>query len=174
MKPIPATLKLHVTICGLFLLLLVPFFSFLIFYTYQSNIKLAKREAARSMEQARQETMRNINSFVEPIADAVRSTAQLASVEPGFFRKEESGQILLRAIQNNRDITSYYLGFTDGSFRQVGGVDPKRPMTEHKLPPEAKYTNRMIDRSKTGVANDSYTFLKDWGQPVGTSSIPAV
>ncbi len=174
MKSIPATLKLHVTISGLFLLLIVPLFSGLIFVTYQSNIKLAKREAAKAMERAREETIRNINSFVEPIADAVRSTAQLASIEPGFFRKDESGQMLLRAIQNNPDITSYYLGFMDGSFRQVGGIDPKRPMIEHKIPADARYTNRMIDRSKAGIANDSYTFLKEWGQPVGSSSIPAV
>ena len=173
MNSVPSTLKLHVTISALFLLLIVPLFSGLIFYSYQSNLALAKKEAAKSMERARDETMRNISGFIEPISDAVRSTAQLASVDPNFFRNEASGQILLRAIQNNRDITSYYIGFADGSFRQVAGINPNVPMTEHKVPTEAKYADRMIDRSKAGQALDTYIFLKDWGQSIGVSSVPA-
>lgn len=174
MKPTPSTLKLHFTISGLFLLLIVPLFSGLIFYTYQSNLALAKKEAARSMERARDETMKNLTGFVEPIADAVRSTAQLGSVDPNFFRNEASGQILMRAIQNNRDILSYYVGFADGSFRQVAGVDPAVPLAGHTIPAGAKYANRMIDRSKGDKAIDSYIFLKDWGQRVGESTTAAV
>ena len=173
MNSIPSTLKLHVTISALFLLLIVPLFSGLIFFTYQSNLALAKREAAKSMDRARDETMKNISGFIEPISDAVRSTAQLGSVDPSFFRKEASGQILLRAIQNNSDITSYYIGFADGSFRQVAGINPNVPMSEHKVPADAKYANRMIDRSKGGQALDTYVFLKDWGERIGESSVPA-
>lgn len=173
MNSIPSTLKLHVTISALFLLLIVPMFSVLIFFTYQSNLALAKREAAKAMDRARDETLKNISGFIEPISDAVRSTAQLGSVDPSFFRKDASGQILLRAIQNNSDITSYYIGFVDGSFRQVTGINPNVPMSEHKVPPDAKYANRMIDRSKGGQALDTYIFLKDWGQKIGESSVPA-
>lgn len=170
MRTIQPSLKLHVTISALFLLMIVPLFSGLIFFTYQSNIALAKREAAKSMESARDETMKDITAFVEPIADAVRSTAQLASVEPDFFRQDKSGQILVRAIQNNPDITSYYIGLADGSFRQAGQINPTIPPAGHVTPEGSKYFNRMIDRSKGDKALDSFIFLKDWGQPVGEKS----
>ncbi len=167
------SLTLHVTISALFLLLIVPLFSGLIFFTYQSNIALAKREAAKSMDSARDETMKNITAFIEPIADAVRSTAQLSSVDPDFFRADKSAQILVRAIQNNPDITSYYIGLADGTFRQAGQINPAIQIAGHVTPEGSKYFNRFIDRSKNEKALDTYIFLKDWGNPVGEKSAVA-
>jgi adenylate cyclase len=166
--------KLHITISALFLVLIVPLFSGLIYYSYQSNLALAKKEANTSMERAKAETLKNIIGFVEPIADSVRSTAQLGSIQPNFFRAEESGQLLVRAVQNNRDILSYYVGFEDGSFRQGAAIDPAVPVFDRLPPPEARFANRMIDRSKNKKDPvDSYIFLKDWGQRVGESNSPA-
>lgn len=173
MKMFSGGFKLQVTISALFLFLIVPLFSGLIFYTYKKNIELAEKSAVEAMERGKAETMDNIINFMEPIADSARSAAQLGSIDPGFFRKEASGQYLMRAMQNNPDVQSYYIGFNDGSFRQLLTVQPSTPIFGEAPPADAKFGNRMIDRSKSQNATDSYIFLKDWGQRVGQRSAPA-
>ncbi len=173
MKKPTTAYRLQVTISALFLLLIVPLYSGLIWYTYRSNVELAQKNAEESMLRVKAETTAAIVNFMAPIANSVRSAAQLGSIQPDFFRKEASGQYLLRSIQNHPAVKSYYIGFGDGSFRQVLAVAPAVPIFKQLAPPEARYGNRMIDRSRGQDTVDTYTFLKDWNQPVGTRSAKA-
>ncbi|MBU3555424.1 adenylate/guanylate cyclase domain-containing protein [Polynucleobacter sp. UB-Piko-W3] len=164
--------KLRLSISVIFLLLIIPLFIAFIFYSYQTNYSIYKKNAIDLVTRANDESIHNLIDFLDPIADAARVTSRLVASNPELINQDKIAEHIIVNLENNPNIVSYFLASKEGSFRQVQKTNKSIPVGERVPPDGSRFVSWVIDRSKNQNAESTYTFFRSWGDVIEKFTSP--
>ena len=174
-KPLAAisSVRLRPSIVGLFVILVVPIFTAMLWFTYTTNDSMTRSNAKDLMERFRFEATTNTQNLLNPIANMVTTAATLGSKQPQFYRDDQSWDYLKDILSYNETTSSVFVGFEDGTFRQLMRTDASTRIQNQAVPKESALAYRWIDRSAKQSGIDAYTLKNLEGNVVGDIQLAA-
>jgi len=166
----PKGWRLQFSIGAIFAVLVTPSIAGLIYWSYDSSLALISHYAERDVKNAAEAARTTIAAPVRRFADSVLIAAQVEAAMPGFLRRPESDRMMIQELRNSPGLTSYYVGFADGSFRQMQRVAPDAKVSGITPPAETRFASRMIDRSPGDAPIERYVFLDAEARSLGDGS----
>ena len=167
-------IRLRPSIVLLFVILVVPIFTAMLWFTYTTNDKMTRSNAKDLMERFRFEATVNTQNLLKPLETMVSTAATLASAQPAYFRVAISTQYLQDIITHSNTVSSAYVGFNDGSFRMVMRTPAGLKIHDKVVPTESDRAYRWLDRSVPAEAVDAFSFRDKQGNEIGTSQVSAL
>ena len=158
--------KFSPSIITIFLLLMLPAFIALISFVYISNDKIANSISNRLIERFKFETELSVIDQINPTRSLINSAAEVGSINPQFFNKDESWKYLKSILSQQETSMSAYAGGQDGSFRQVRRLKAGGKIQNIAITEEMKFGLRWIPKDRS---SDSYIFIDNLNEKIGTS-----
>jgi adenylate cyclase len=165
-------IRLRLSIGAIFLLMITPIFILFILYSYQTNYEIYRKNAVDLIIRANEDSVRNLITFIDPIADSVRTTSKLVALNPDLMNQEKVMEHLALSLENNPDLISYFLSSGEGSFRQVQRTNKSVPIGNRLPPDKAQYVSWVVNRNKNTPPKSTYTFFRSYGEIIETFSEP--
>ena len=128
---------------------------------------MTRSNAKDLMERFRFEATTNTQNLLNPIANMVTTAATLGSKQPQFYRNDQSWDYLKDILLYNETTSSVYVGYEDGTFRQLARTDAAMRIQDQPVPKESALAYRWLDRSANQTGVDAYTFKDMEGKVVG-------
>ena len=100
----------------------------------------------------------------------LRMLAEVAASNPGYFRTEESRNLLYRALISADQIDAVYTSFEDGYHRVVTRIDADRRRSDFRIPANANWHASYIDP----YTNDVQPGARRWRHRSFFETWPAV
>lgn len=175
-NPAPAVsnIRLRPSIVLLFVVLVVPIFTAMLWFTYTTNDKMTRSNAKDLMERFRFEATTNTQNLLKPLETMVSTAATLASAQTTYFRDPISSQYLKDIITHSTTVSSAYVGFNDGSFRMVMRTPAGLKIHDKVVPIESEYAHRWLDRSVPAEPVDAFSFRDKQDKELGVSQVAAL
>jgi adenylate cyclase len=170
---VASNIRLRPSIVLLFVLLVVPIFTAMLWFTYTTNDKMTRSNAKDLMERFRFEATTNTQNLLKPLETMVSTAATLASAQPVYFRDAASVPYLKDIITHSDTVSSAYVGFDDGTFRMVMRTPAGLKIHDKVVPSESEYAYRWLDRSVVANAVDAFSFRDKQNKEIGVSQVPA-
>ena len=95
--------------------------------------------------------------LIEDTEGPLRFLAELASADPGYFRTEQSRDLLYRALTSAAHIDAVYVSFEDGYHRVVTRIDEDRRRADPRIPATANWHSSYIDAITYASAGEPQT-----------------
>jgi adenylate cyclase len=172
--PAASNIRLRPSIVLLFVLLVVPIFTAMLWFTYTTNDKMTRSNAKDLMERFRFEATTNTQNLLKPLETMVSTAATLASAQPAYFRDEVSTQYLKDIIAHSDTVSSAYVGFDDGTFRMVMRTPVGLKIHDKVVPTETDHAYRWLDRSVPTNPVDAFSFRDKQDKEIGLSQVAAI
>jgi adenylate cyclase len=172
--PAVSNIRLRPSIVLLFVVLVVPIFTAMLWFTYTTNDKMTRTNATALMERFRFEATTNTQNLLKPLETMVSTAATLASGQPVYFRDAASAQYLKDIIAHSETVSSAYVGFNDGTFRMVMRTPAGLKIHDKVVPSESDHAYRWLDRSVPANPVDTFSFRDQQDKEVGVSQVAAV
>ena len=173
-SPLGSNIRLRPSIVLLFVVLVVPIFTAMLWFTYATNDKMTRSNAKDLMERFRFEATTNTQNLLKPLETMVSTAATLASTQPVYFRDAASVQYLKDIIAHSETVSSAYVGFDDGTFRMVMRTPTGLKIHDKVVPSESDHAYRWLDRSVPANPVDTFSFRDKQDKEVGLSQVAAV
>jgi adenylate cyclase len=171
--PAVSNIRLRPSIVLLFVILVVPIFTAMLWFTYTTNDKMTRSNAKDLMERFRFEATTNTQNLLKPLDTMVSTAATLAGAQPAYFRDAVSTQYLKDILSHSETISSAYVGFEDGTFRMLMRAPPGLKIQEKVVPTDTAFAARWIDRSVATSPMDVFSFRDKLDNEIGASQIAA-
>jgi adenylate cyclase len=159
--PASTNIRLRPSIVLLFVILVVPIFTTMLWFTYTTNDKMTRSNAKDLMERFRFEAVANTRNLLNPIETLVGAAATLGSTQPAFYRDDKSWVYLKDILQHSETISSTYVGFEDGTFRMLMRTPVGLRIQDKPVPADSAFGYRWLDRSiqaSSSVVFDKFIF----------------
>jgi len=156
----------------LFIALSIPILIFILIYNYNKNsagmVSILNEAGCADLEGRR----RAHPGFDREPESPLRFLAELASVDPGYFRTEQSRDLLYRALTSAAYIDAAYVSFEDGYHRVVTRIDEDRRHADPKIPATANWHSSYIDAISYALSRVRHRkFFDIWPQEVGAYDV---
>ena len=138
----------------LFIGLSIPILIFILIYNYNKNsagMVLILNEAVLQTSQA---SVERTESVIDDTESPLRFLAEVATADPGYFRTEQSRDLLYRALTSATYIDAVYVSFEDGYHRVVTRIDADRRRSDPAIPTAANWHSSYIDAITYRAATD--------------------
>ena len=172
--PAASNIRLRPSIVLLFVVLVVPIFTAMLWFTYTTNDKMTRSNARDLMERFRFEATTNTQNLLKPLETMISTAATLASAQPAYFREAVSTQYLKDIITHSDTVSSAYVGFNDGTFRMVMRTPAGLKIHDKVVPSESDHAYRWLDRAAPVDPVDTFSFRDKQDKEVGVSQVAAV
>ena len=160
--------KLSTIMASLFVCLSIPVLVFILSYNYYRNSQAITETLQQEVAKTRQASIENTEAMIHGVAGTLRLLAEMAAIDPGFFRTEKSRDILYRTLTSAPEIDAAYVSFEDGYHRVVTRIDSDRRRSDSKIPPTANWHSSFIDDFSAGENRQRHRiFFDTWGHIVG-------
>lgn len=106
--------RLQLSISAVFALLILLALGAVIAFSYYENARNLTGVAQRAIDRARDDASATVVNFFEPVAGTIRLVAEVATMNPDFFRTEDSRNILYEALISAPQIDAVHTSFEDG------------------------------------------------------------
>jgi adenylate cyclase len=172
-------IRLRPSIVLLFVILVVPIFTAMLWFTYTTNDKMTRSNARDLMERFRFEATTNTQNLLKPLETMVSTAASLASAQPMYFRETISTQYLKNILSHSETISSAYVGFDDGTFRMMMRTPAGLKIQDKVVPADSVFASRWLDRAVTTstaptIPLDVFSFRDAQDNEISTSQVNAV
>lgn len=172
-----SNIRLRPSIVLLFVILVVPIFTAMLWFTYSTNDKMTRSNAKDLMERFRFEATTNTQNLLKPIETMVATAATLGSTQHQFFRDANSWEYLKDILSHSETTSSVYVGFEDGTFRMVMRTTAGMIIQNQSAPADSSLAYRWIDRGGPIAVDksifDVFTFKNKQDLVIGTTQVPA-
>jgi adenylate cyclase len=172
-----SNIRLRPSIVLLFVILVVPIFTAMLWFTYTTNDSMTRTNAKDLMERFRFEATTNTQNLLKPIETMVGTAATLGSTQQQFFRDATSWDYLKDILSHSETTSSVYVGFEDGTFRMVMRTTPGMLIQNQSVPADSNLAYRWIDRGNINQLNQSvfdiFTFKNKQDLAIGATQVPA-
>ncbi|MEN9983236.1 MAG: hypothetical protein RI918_1205 [Pseudomonadota bacterium] len=172
-----SNIRLRPSIVLLFVILVVPIFTAMLWFTYTTNDSMTRTNAKDLMERFRFEATTNTQNLLKPIETMVGTAATLGSTQQQFFRDANSWDYLKDILSHSETTSSVYVGFEDGTFRMVMRTTPGMLIQNQSVPADSNLAYRWIDRGNINQLNQSvfdiFTFKNKQDLAIGATQVPA-
>ena len=173
--PLVATMgrpRLSLIMSLLFIGLSIPILVFILIYNYSKNsaaIVSALNDAVIQTSHAGVERTQNL---IENTESALRFLAEVATADPGYFRTEQSRDLLYRALTSAAHIDAVYVSFEDGYHRVVTRIDEDRRRADPRVPATANWHSSYIDAITFALSRTrNRKFFDIWPHQVGEYNV---
>ncbi len=168
-----SNIRLRPSIVLLFVILVVPIFTAMLWFTYTTNDSMTRSNAKDLMERFRFEATTNTQNLLKPIETMVGTAATLGSTQEQFFRDVNSWNYLTDILSHSETTSSVYVGFEDGTFRMVMRTTNGMRLHDQFIPSDTVLAYRWLDRSDSKSALDVFTYKNKNNLTLGTSQVSA-
>jgi adenylate cyclase len=172
--PAESNIRLRPSIVLLFVVLVVPIFTAMLWFTYTTNDKMTRANAKDLMERFRFEATTNTQNLLKPLDTMVSTAATLASAQPTYFRDAISTQYLKDILSHSDTVSSAYVGFEDGTFRMLMRAPAGLKIQDKVVPSDTAFAARWLDRTVAANPVDTFSFRDKLDNEIGTSQVAAV
>ena len=160
--------KLSLIMSLLFIGLSIPVLIFILVYNYNKNsagiISILDEAVARTSQAGVERTQ----DLIDNTESSLRFLAELAAADPGYFRTEQSRDLLYRALTSAAHIDGIYVSFEDGYHRVVTRIDEDRRRADPRIPATANWHSSYIDAIAYALLRVRHrTFFDIWPHEVG-------
>jgi class 3 adenylate cyclase/ABC-type nitrate/sulfonate/bicarbonate transport system substrate-binding protein len=164
--------RLSLVMSLLFIGLSIPILIFILIYNYNKNsagmVSILNDAVAQTSRAGVERTENLIDSTESPL----RFLAEVAATDPGYFRTEQSRDVLYRALTSATHIDAVYVSFEDGYHRVVTRIDEDRRRDDHRIPAAANWHSSYIDAITFGLSRIRHrTFFDIWPHQVGAYNV---
>ena len=169
----PSKPRLSLLMSAMFVGMTIPIMIFILIYSYYRNSQTIYATLQRDVERSSTESVERLDGMVQQVAVVLRMLADSASVNPAYFRSDESANTLYQALTSATQIDAVYVSFEDGYHRVVTRIDDDRRRSDAKIPASANWHSSYIDDfSAKDDRRRHRTFFDTWGHVVGEYSVP--
>jgi len=146
--PLVATIgrpRLSLIMSLLFIGLSIPILIFILIYNYSKNSAAIVSTLNDAAIQTSQAGVERTQDLIERTESPLRFLAEVAATDPGYFRTEQSNDLLYRALTSAEHIDAVYVSFEDGYHRVVTRIDQDRRLADPRIPAAANWHSSYID-----------------------------
>jgi class 3 adenylate cyclase/ABC-type nitrate/sulfonate/bicarbonate transport system substrate-binding protein len=160
--------RLSLIMSLLFIGLSIPVLIFILIYNYNKNSAGIVSILNNAVAQSSQAGVERTQDMIENTESPLRFLAEVAAAEPGYFRTEQSRDLLYRALTSAAHIDAVYVSFEDGYHRVVTRIDEDRRRADPKIPAAANWHSSYIDAITFALSRVRHrTFFDIWPHEVG-------
>ncbi|WMT72447.1 ABC transporter substrate-binding protein [Bradyrhizobium sp. Ash2021] len=164
--------RLSLVMSLLFIGLSIPILIFILIYSYNKNsagmVSILNDAAAQTSRAGVERTENLIESTETPL----RFLAEVAAADPGYFRTEQSNDLLYRTLTSAAHIDAVYVSFEDGYHRVVTRIDEDRRRGDPRIPGAANWHASYIDAITFGLSRVRHRkFFDVWPHQVGAYDV---
>jgi class 3 adenylate cyclase len=156
----------------LFIGLSIPILIFILIYNYSKNSAAIVSALNEAVIQTSQAGVERTQLLIESTESPLRFLAEVAAADPGYFRTEESRDVLYRALISAPHIDAVYVSFEDGYHRVVTRIDEDRRHSDPRIPATANWHSGYIDAITFALSRTRHRkFFDVWPHKVGQDDI---
>jgi len=160
--------RLSLIMSLLFIGLSIPVLIFILIYNYNKNSAGMVSILNDAVAQTSRAGVERTQDLIENTESPLRFLAELASADPGYFRTEQSNDLLYRALTSGTYIDAAYVSFEDGYHRVVTRIDEDRRRADPKIPATANWHASYIDAITYALSRVRHRrFFDIWPNQVG-------
>jgi class 3 adenylate cyclase len=164
--------RLSLIMSLLFIGLSIPILIFILIYNYNKNSAGMVSILNEAVAQTSQAGVERTQDLIENTESPLRFLAELASADPGYFRTEQSRDLLYRALTSAPHIDAAYVSFEDGYHRVVTRIDEDRRRADPRLPATANWHSSYIDAITYALLRVRHRkFFDIWPHEVGNYDV---
>lgn len=165
--------RLSLIMSLLFIGLSIPVLIFILIYNYNKNSAGMVSILNDAVAQTSQAGVERTQNLIESTESPLRFIAQVAAVDPGYFRTEQSNDLLYRALTSAAHIDAVYASFEDGYHRVVTRIDEDRRRSDPRIPAAANWHASYIDAITFALSRIRHRkFFDIWPHLVGQYDVP--
>jgi class 3 adenylate cyclase len=173
--PLVATMgqpRLSLIMSLLFIGLSIPILIFILIYNYTKNSAAIVAALNDAVIQTSQAGLDRTQQLIEGTENPLRFLAEVAAADPGYFRTEQSRDLLYRALTSAANIDAVYVSFEDGYHRVVTRIDEDRRRGDPRIPAAANWHSSYIDAITFGLLRVRHRkFFDIWTHQVGEYNV---
>jgi class 3 adenylate cyclase len=125
-----------------------------------------------AVAQTSQAGVERTQDLIESTESPLRFIAEVAAVDPGYFRTEQSNDLLYRALTSAAHIDAVYASFEDGYHRVVTRIDEDRRRSDPRIPAAANWHASYIDAITFAFSRTRHRkFFDIWPHQVGEYNV---
>src|SRR5712672_1896498 len=164
--------RLSLIMSLLFIGLSIPVLIFILIYNYNKNSAGMVSILNDAVSQTSQAGVERTQDLIENTESSLRFLAELASADPGYFRTEQSRDLLYRALTSAAHIDAAYVSFEDGYHRVVTRIDEDRRRADPRIPAAANWHASYIDAITFAFSRVRHRkFFDIWPHQVGEYNV---
>src|SRR5439155_18297828 len=137
--------RLSLIMSLLFIGLSIPILIFILIYNYNKNAAGMVSILNDAVSQNSQAGVERTQDLIENTESPLHFLAEVASADPGYFRTEQSRDLLYRVLTSATHIDAAYVSFEDGYHRVVTRIDEDRRRADPRIPATANWHSSYID-----------------------------
>ncbi|MHB8270775.1 ABC transporter substrate-binding protein [Bradyrhizobium sp.] len=165
--------RLSLIMSLLFIGLSIPILIFILIYNYNKNSAGMVSILNEAVAQTSRAGVERTQDLIENTESPLRFLAELASADPGYFRTEQSRDLLYRALTSAAHIDAAYVSFEDGYHRVVTRIDEDRRRADPRIPATANWHSSYIDAITFALLRTRHRkFFDIWPNEVGQYDVP--
>jgi class 3 adenylate cyclase/ABC-type nitrate/sulfonate/bicarbonate transport system substrate-binding protein len=164
--------RLSLIMSLLFIGLSIPVLIFILIYNYNKNSAGIVSILNEAVAQTSRAGVERTQDLIENTESPLRFLAELAAADPGYFRTEQSRDLLYRALTSAAYIDAAYVSFEDGYHRVVTRIDEDRRRADPRIPAIANWHSSYIDAITFALMRVRHrTFFDIWPNEVGKYNV---
>ena len=164
--------RLSLIMSLLFIGLSIPILIFILIYNYNRNSAGMVSILNDAVSQTSQAGIDRTENLIESTEGPLRFLAQVAAADPGYFRTEQSSDLLYRALTSAAHIDAVYVSFEDGYHRVVTRIDEDRRRADPRIPAAANWHSSYIDAITFAFSRTRHRkFFDIWPHQVGAYDV---
>src|SRR5712672_1226034 len=164
--------RLSLIMSLLFIGLSIPVLIFILIYNYNKNSAGIVSILSEAVAQTSRAGVERTQDLIENTESPLRFLAELASADPGYFRTEQSNDLLYRALTSGTYIDAAYVSFEDGYHRVVTRIDEDRRHADPRIPAAANWHASYIDAITFAFSRVRHRkFFDIWPNQVGEYNV---
>lgn len=168
-------MRLSAAMSGLFVLLSIPVLIFILVYNYERNSVAINATLGDEVAKTKRASIEDVQNLIDPVAATLELVAAFAAENPELFRKEESRELLYRALVSARQIDAVFVSFEDGFHRVVTRMDDDRRRSDPKIPQAANWHSSYIDAFAGSQRRVRHrTFYDTWPHVIGSYGVDTI
>jgi class 3 adenylate cyclase/ABC-type nitrate/sulfonate/bicarbonate transport system substrate-binding protein len=160
--------RLSLIMSLLFIGLSIPILIFILIYNYNKNSAGMVSILNEAVAQSSHASVERTETLIENTEGPLRFLAEVAAADPGYFRTEQSRDLLYRALTSAIYIDAVYVSFDDGYHRVVTRIDEDRRRSDPDIPATANWHSSYIDPIGYSLRRTRHrSFFDMWPHEVG-------
>jgi class 3 adenylate cyclase/ABC-type nitrate/sulfonate/bicarbonate transport system substrate-binding protein len=164
--------RLSLIMSLLFIGLSIPILIFILIYNYSKNSAAIVSALNDAVIQTSQAGVERTQDLIESTESPLRFLAEVATADPGYFRTEQSRDLLYRALTSAAHIDAVYVSFEDGYHRVVTRIDEDRRRSDPAIPRAANWHSSYIDAISYALRRTRHRkFFDIWPHEVGNYDV---
>jgi class 3 adenylate cyclase/ABC-type nitrate/sulfonate/bicarbonate transport system substrate-binding protein len=160
--------RLSLVMSLLFIGLSIPILIFILIYNYNKNSAGMVSILNDAVAQTSRAGVERTENLIDSTESSLRFLAEVATADPGYFRSEQSNDLLYRALTSAAHIDAVYVSFEDGYHRVVTRIDEDRRRSDPRIPAAANWHASYVDAITFGLSRVRHRkFFDVWPHLLG-------